>query len=461
MSAHAFTVLTFCATRIADADDKDSIGDMAAVGVPVTECGWYFGGIADHLTAAGRQCPRALPAAPPTRDHLGGGWPLAQVDIPADRSDEAVRYSVEWWRAWLLAIPYTGYVIVLAARARGDRAAAIQLLNDTFFRRARIRIDGESLVGRIGVLAPEATPPKLELDLDAHQLLVLKDREMIHDEFRRDHLHEVLFRGEPSSEEFAHVLRPAAPNRYDGATVALRTSVSVVAGLEDHLVSGLQISTAQSVAGSARGRHLRRNAYSGLHAARALAAETGADGDTLVKRRAELSRLSRDLGAAESELTFGVRANGDIGLVLPVAEVTEYHAALATVLGWNQSLETSERLLASLAQTIGSGRDTLAAAERDRDERFQGIVAGTGAALLIPGLVAAFFGANIKGIPGQEDTDGALSLLALMLLTAAITLLLLWTIRRGVPQSLFRLVRSMVRSRAVRSPRTSPDAAEP
>jgi hypothetical protein len=153
--------------------------------------------------------------------------------------------------------------------------------------------------------------------------------------------------------------------------------VSVIAGLEEHLVSGMMVSTAQSVAGLARSRHVRRDAYDALGRVRQIAAafadsdERSHDGRGDIKtRRTELATRSRRLGAAESELSFGVRANGDIRLLLPVAEVADYHADLATVLDWDAGLATTERLLASLGQTLASARESLAAAERDRDEHF-------------------------------------------------------------------------------------------
>jgi hypothetical protein len=141
-----FNVVNMFATRPLDEPAAASIGDLGAVGVPITESTWPFGGLQEHLRAAGAQCPRVLPR---------NGWRLDAGGV-AIGEDAANRprdpYGVAEWRLWLVAIPYTGFVVVLSATARGDGAAAVRLLNDSFFRRARIRVGAAPLAHAVRAL---------------------------------------------------------------------------------------------------------------------------------------------------------------------------------------------------------------------------------------------------------------------------------------------------------------------
>jgi hypothetical protein len=449
MSATPFTVVSFYAVR--DRLAAEGVGDLSGFGARVTERDVWrdLGGLAEHLRRAGAQCPRVLPAN-------SAGWTLPPVEIrtgsicgaPVIQPDSAVE-----WTAWLLAVPYTGFVLVLEAEACGGLDTAIDLLNHAFYRRRNICVCEDASEAGLPLIAwvnrrvaeesagPRSTPPRLRLDLDAHQMLMLPSRELLGGEHDADDalLRRALFRGEDSRESYARVIRPMASNRPPETVVALRTSVSVVARVEEHLVAGLQLSTAQSLAGLARSREIRRTAYRALGEARLLAGDVPEAPEArrqqsgrhaLTARRATVEGLSRALGTSEYELSFGVRANSDIGLVLPVAEVTEYHSAMAEILGTDRGLQVSEALLSSLARTIETARATTAGLERERDERVQRIWAAFAAALLVPGLVAAIFGANVS-LPGKETWWGTGLLLGLIALTVTATVALYRALEAG------------------------------
>jgi hypothetical protein len=221
----AFRVVNIYATRLRDAKADRSIGALGSVGVPIVDSKWPFGGLASHLRDAGPQCARVVPAE---------GWAVDPVTVPTESSSVPRAYDVAECRLWLLAIPYTGFVVVLVATARGDEAAAVQLLNDTFFRRARITLGKDAIVDALHPLWAEDArerradpPPCLDLDLDAHQLLVLRDRRLLqHAGGRLDEgrVRTILFRGERSEPRFGKVMRPVGANRAPGVVVALRSA---------------------------------------------------------------------------------------------------------------------------------------------------------------------------------------------------------------------------------------------
>jgi hypothetical protein len=327
----------------------------------------------------------------------------------------------------VFAIPYAGLVIALVARAEGDLDAAIALLNVTFFRRQHITVDTHGQDGR-GPLVKEvnrrlaetwAGAPTLQHKLDAHQLLILPDLQLLSVPSATSVdprlLRHALFRGEESTAEFSTVIRPPAANRSPRALVALRVSVTVVAGLAPHLVAGLELSTAQSIAGLARSREIRREAYDALQAARTI--DPGDRGTPTDRAPApaggapSLVDLGQRLGTAEYELSFGVRANTDIGLLVPVAEVTEYHAALSTIVGLDRGLQVSESLLGSLARAVEALRDRTTERARARQELVERRLALFAAALLLPGLVAA----TVAAVP--HSTQGRVTLAMLMVST--------------------------------------------
>jgi hypothetical protein len=82
-----------------------------------------------------------------------------------------------------------------------------------------------------------------------------------------------------------------------------------------------------------------------------------------------------------------------------------------------------------IASATAGQQFRLAQQRADRDALFYGVVSTLAAIFVGPGLIAAFYGANVKGLPGYDSEIGLWFMLGGAVLATTVSLLLLATVR--------------------------------
>jgi hypothetical protein len=447
----ALRAVSLYSTRAANGDPNAffSSATSATLGAPVADA-WELGGLADHFRGAGDQSPQILD----DRAQSGRRLQLVTEELsPGVRRGE--RYTFRRWRSALIIVPYSGVIAMLDIEFEGDLDAAIQLLDDTFYRRHTICVDGKPLVDAVVSGVPDPTNRDLlkdtQRDLDAHQFLVLPDLTLIRTSGMRSHVsrrrsslgaaidmatvHRLMFRGESSRADRQRIGLPSEANRPPGVLVAVHESVTLVAGFPSHeqyAINTMILSAAQVVSGIARARHIRRGAYESVRDLSVLEAAPGRD---VRQRRKELTRLSSRLSLLERDLSFGVQANMDIGVILPFGRVADYHRELTRRLGLPAATEVASHQIERLGRSISAAHEAASGRERDVAERFQLGLAVVAALIVAPSLATGFYGANIRGFPGYDSDSGVAYLAALMAASAGVAVVValligIWARRR-------------------------------
>jgi hypothetical protein len=384
-----------------------------------------LGGLGEHFRRAGSQAPRVLDRQ---RWHHDRIRPLTQR---VDEKRIAAAYTIHGWTTWVVVVPYAGPAVVLVAHFEASIDGCIQLMNDCFYRRKDIVItlDGPTaerpLVDGITqrLRRRGESLGALELDLDAHQLLLPNDGRDFSAPTRFpdfDRVRRVVFRGEPARADWGPPRLPVEANRPPGALVALDESITIAVATDEPIAQGFLYSVAQTVCGLARCREIRRQAYSAL--AEAARVDTSPTLD-VATARARLTELSNGLSSLEIDLSFGVQGNADIGAVLPVNQVAGYHRELVDATGLNSAALVSVDLLERLSRSINAARDAAGGEERSRAERFQRRLAIVGAALVAPSLATGIYGANLEGFPVKGDA-AVIGWLAVSMVVAVVLTLL-------------------------------------
>ncbi len=96
----------------------------------------------------------------------------------------------------------------------------------------------------------------------------------------------------------------------------------------------------------------------------------------------------------------------------------------------SQAQRRAVRQSFDLIANATSGQQFRLAQERaDRDGAFQAIVGILAAVFVAPGLIAAFYGANVKGLPGDEARSGLWYMLLASVLAGLISIGLIMVVR--------------------------------
>jgi len=387
-----------------------------------------LGGLRDHLARDPEQTPHVVglqhwrpQAIVPTTERVG-------------TKRIAAGYTVRGWTTMLLLMPHAGVVLVLSATIAGTLEHWIQCLNDCYYRRALLRVEGDDrhgglLAGLVATLEPRVADSMgtLVLDQDAHQMLLFDDLAALarpgRDEVDRQLLGAILYRGEPFRDTVAAPRLPVDANRSLGTLVAIEESITVIAGHARHMVNGMLVSAAQLVCALARARQIRRQVFLELRTLRLLEDDHAA---TLHQRKEAVIRASVRFGDLETDLNFGAQASLDLGEILPVAQIAGYHHELIEVTRLDRHVTRATHFLDLLARSIGAVREATNELARERADRFSRNLAVIASIVVVPSLVAAFYGANVKGLPKADEDNGATWLLGLMLAFTAVVALAVW-----------------------------------
>jgi hypothetical protein len=418
---------------------------VAGLGEPVAKR-WQLGGLKDHFDRAGDQSPRILDE----RDAAGRRLTLVTQERSAGGPRLSPRYRITGWRSTLIIVPYSGVVAMLDIAAEGDFEAIVQLLGDAYYRRDKLKIDGEDAAKALAAAIPDAAARHVltdaREDLYAHQVVVLPDLKLLRAarfgrrlrsrrgtlaaEIDTARVRDLLYRGETSRpEQQGGWCLPSEANRPPGLVVAMQESVTLLAGFpghEQYAINTMLLSAAQLMSSAARARHIRHSAYQTLRDLRRL---EDSPGTNVGQQRRELAALSARLGTLETEVSFGVQAHTDIGIMLPFGRVASYHRDLVTLIGLPRAIEVASHQIERLARSIAAAHEAASGRERAKSDRFQLGLAVVAALIVAPSLATGFYGANIRGFPGYDDASGVGYLVALMgafAVLAVVVAVLLW-----------------------------------
>jgi hypothetical protein len=319
---------------------------------------------------------------------------------------------------YVFLLPYGAIVLGLAIEFEAeDVTGCIQILRDTSFRKRKIKLGGKPL--------REIVVAQRKPDLDSyevgrvHQLFVDDDvsffqltEEQVRQpqgayadlELNRINMlmnHDL----DPYREDNSRVRFPQEANQSPRFFTALTPGTTVLAGHSWDIVNGMLLAAVQCVASTDRAAWIRAQAYSSLRGSGLF--ENDATASNRPADRQRLAILSRSLGRLELELSFGVDAYLDVGLVLPDERIAAYQRALARDMALPEGVTVIEGMLERLSKAISAAHAEVEKNEREADQQRSatwGWVTSLVAAVTIPVTLAlGFLGVNAKEISGSRS----------------------------------------------------------
>jgi hypothetical protein len=210
---------------------------------------------------------------------------------------------------------------------------------------------------------------------------------------------------DPYREDNSRVRFPQEANQSPGFFTALTRSTTILAGHTSDIVNGMLLSAVQCVASADRAAWIRAHAYSSLRDSGLFPNDTTVEVRSAIRQR--LADLSRNVGRLELELSFGVDAYLDVGLVLPDERIAAYQRALACEMALPEGVTAIEGMLERLSRAIMAAHSEVEKNEREADQRRSatwGWVTSLVAAVAIPvTLGLGFLGTNAKEVSGSRS----------------------------------------------------------
>lgn len=350
-----------------------------------------LGEMEGHFASLATQAPRVL-----------GRAELAVNDLRFGRQRQA--RPVTGAGLWLFATAPGQIVVALSLDVDRELIDTIDLLEDCYYLAARygeatIEAAAAALARRYGGDTSGGTA----FLPDRHQIVFgpAPPRRVADDVLKR-----VVYRSAgPYRHEFSPIGYPPELNRDPGTAAAVGPSVSVLCGRREHEENAVFLSVVQAVAGAAWLRDIRAKAYTAVETFRG-DGRHAAPRDVRRRRRV-LARLSGRLGDLELDLSYGVEACADLGLMTPSLRVAGYHQALYRAMGLVAKAEMVARMLRRLERAVDAELMVIESVERRLDEnhRLRWAVA-VGFVTIVPvpiGLVFAFFGMNTREIDRERS----------------------------------------------------------
>ncbi len=420
------------------------------------------GGMKKHYAEAPIQAPHLIRRH--CVDLTSSAWdppPTGQI------ADPERTYGIDsaHLEAWI--VPMASHCLVLDVCGRVTVAELQVLMADTFWRHRRLRFGDRNAIEWARDQLGGEVPTSGSID-SAHQVVFLEKarpflrsrvsseartvQEALTSEVNMPLLVQIMARSSESSRPGTNaIVFPETSNRLQRTLCAVRESVSIITDRTNDEAHADILSTIQAVGARSRLGRLRARTFEALQEAAPREDSTSQStnaisSEGLAERRATLTSLADELSRLQLSLSFGVEANMNAGLILPVRGVAEYHVALVEGMWLPQGVRFTSGMLDRLASVL-QARETIARTEQQsldeklredesrRAEAFQDLIAVLGAIFLTPSLVVGVYGANIRGLPGQDDPVGIVFLLGLMVTSAILTWLLLQMIRRLIANS--------------------------
>jgi len=382
------------AHRITTLFAADHAEGVARTGGALTEF-LGFGSARRYYEAAQPQLPLVLGR----RD-----WPVEALELHRACS------GVTAVRDWLFAPRLGGLVWALTVDIELGLIDLIGAQDQLF--KGQLMLGGDepsavaSALARAGGVVTE-----LALRADAHQLVFAgSSAKELFDGARgeaidADVVQRLVYRADlPYRATYSAIKYPGEPNRRHGALAAVGPYVSVIAGQQDYVENAFFVSAVQALASLRALRTIRDRAFEALDEVRTV---TNDEQLRAVDRRRRLGALSAELGSLQLELSFGVEAYFDLGLMVPSLRMVDFHAALFEAMGLRDGCAVTGGMLSRLDSAITAERDSVQAILAARDDRRRtryAVAVGALSVLAIPlGIIFGFFGASAKEIDPRRS----------------------------------------------------------
>ena len=304
-------------------------------------------------------------------------------------------------RVWLFRLPAGQIVASLSLDLRCEAGEIIDLLEDCYFDDVHV---GEQTAESYAC----SLARQLGAECDAgdgflperHQMVFSRD--LVPEDYE-DLAQRLIYRADlPYRKDFSSIRYPPELNRRPGWLAAVGPYVSVICGQADFLENAIFISAVQGVAAAAQLRAIRQAAYADVALFRSLEAQSSTR-----DRRRTLERIADQLGDLELELSYGVEATADLGLLVPSLRVESFHNALYDSIGLASKAATAGRMLQRLSAAIGAELTAIESIERRADDNRRlryAIAVGFVSAVAIPAsLILAFLGINASQVSSHRS----------------------------------------------------------
>jgi hypothetical protein len=254
---------------------------------------------------------------------------------------------------------------------------------------------------------------------------------------------QILYRGTlpVDSGSLTGIYKPPGLN-HPGSTIAAHgRGVSLFAGWTIHLEHAFMLTAVSTVSALGALRLTRHEAFGAMALAQNATLAADSRGRSLV------SQLSDRLNEMQLDLSFGVETHID-SVLIPEMVVESFQRSLSEAVGIRDSLDNTSRMLQRVGTVISVRLSKLEAADRERSENRDRLVAVLVAVAsllaLPPALLLAFFGVNARQVdPAKSIFDFhaywgayALAWLPFVILVSVGSLMYSRIRRRGVSQEL-------------------------
>lgn len=345
-------------------------------------------------------------------------------------------------RIWALAVPSGRIVIAFTTDVPTDLIGSIELLEDHYYSAHLIdNIPIATWVGtRLTALGVPGISSTDSFAPERHQL-VLQCKDASGSPPTRDQLQRVIYRADMAARpESCGFLTPAELNRRPHNAAAVGAYVSVIAGHQQSVEDSAFLSAVLTIASAAQLRDIRERVYDSVRTFRSTADDAG-----MRARRLVLENIADLLGEQELELSFGVEATADLGMLIQSLRVESYHTALCQSISLDDRSETTGRMLARLRTAVADELTTINSAE-DRQDAARSLRTAIAVTFIttIGGTLAvlfSFFGVNASQVQAERSMFDP-TYLPIYLLVGAIVggALLIYTVmafleRRRCPRS--------------------------
>jgi hypothetical protein len=357
-------------------------------------------------------------------------------------------------RVWFFALS-SGYVLpALSLDVDTTLIGTIPLLEDLYYAAAQIGgvpFETWSALSIADHFDGEPFAPALQPELHQTVFVGASNPDAMPDE---DTMQRLIYRADlPARAENSAIIYPPELNRRPATRGALGPYVSVIAGTQDYVENTILLSAVQGVGSLSTLRQIRQRAYGCLQTLKD-------SGDHQDRRdvRLMLEEVADNAADLEVELSFGVEAASDLGMLVPSLRVESYHHALFESMRIEHSSTTTGRMLERLRNAIGTELAKVQSIEqRAEDSRRVRTVVAVTFVTTIAGtfsLLFGYFGVNASQVnPNRSMFDHrylGIYLTIVLIIVAAVVIfgVMTWAERRQAARDRDRQHHWLPRQRA-------------
>ena len=321
---------------------------------------FQLGRFADHFDKAINEMPKVL---------ANVEWESCALTI----FEAAIPITFHSIKTMLLSSPFSGSVLLLQLDFDSPLEVIVDLLVITCFKRDQLMLMNKPMLLATIDKGKVRSPEHIQLGRDVHQIVVPSTKYasgLFHNvapfEVNLDTLLSLIYREQAPHRPEIHSLRfPTELNRRIGSLGAHARGVSVFVRQAIHVENAALLTVISLLGALTRLRNIRLRTQKALQLTKAFALTDHRVRESL----ALISRLQKDIAELEIDLSFAVEAYLD-SILLPEVVIDSYRQSIAGILGIQEGLVATNRMLERLTATVQArARDLSAYIERDVNER--------------------------------------------------------------------------------------------